>query len=185
MRKVIGNVVSYRFQHFTSLAGLSKNIRGNIQNFWLCCVWIVWKERNKQIFQHKEGTIQILCDKIKLQLFGGWKWHTQLLFSTIATGGLIIFSILLLFLSLCILVRFGLVFLLFAENHFNCMTFKFLVPKRHYNFNFVFMGAFDLLKNEGQDITTSVIRCLICKTVSGPGQTGCKDMTKNHIFVLH
>jgi len=36
------------------------------------------------------------------------------------------------------------------------------------------LGAFDLLKNEGQDITTPVVQCLICKTVSGIGQTGGK-----------
>jgi len=29
------------------------------------------------------------------------------------------------------------------------------------------MGVFDLLKNEGHDRTTSVVQCLISKTVSG------------------
>jgi len=33
------------------------------------------------------------------------------------------------------------------------------------------IGAFDLLKNEGQDRTTSVVQCLIYKTVSGTRQT--------------
>ena len=38
---------------------------------------------------------------------------------------------------------------------------------------------FDLLKNEGQDRITPVVRCLICKTVSGTGQTGGKAQDKN------
>jgi len=41
------------------------------------------------------------------------------------------------------------------------------------------MGAFDLLKNEGQDRTTPVVQCLICKTVSGIGQSGGKGQDKN------
>jgi len=40
-------------------------------------------------------------------------------------------------------------------------------------------GAFDLLKNERQDRTTSVVQCLICKTVSGTKQTGGKGQNKN------
>jgi len=41
------------------------------------------------------------------------------------------------------------------------------------------MGAFDLLKNKGQDRTTSVVPCLIYKTVSGKGQTEGKGQDKN------
>jgi len=36
-----------------------------------------------------------------------------------------------------------------------------------------------LLKNKGQDKTTSVVQCLIYKTVSGTGQTGDKEHDKN------
>ncbi|AES61167.1 hypothetical protein MTR_1g079640 [Medicago truncatula] len=43
-------------------------------------------------------------------------------------------------------------------------------------------GAFDLLKNEGHDRTTLVVQCLICKTVSGTGQTGGKGQDKNSYF---
>jgi len=39
--------------------------------------------------------------------------------------------------------------------------------------------AFNLLKNEGQDKTTPVVQCLICKTVSGTGQTEGKGQDKN------
>jgi len=46
-------------------------------------------------------------------------------------------------------------------------------------------GAFDLLKNEGHDRTTSVVQCLICKIVSGTGQTGGKGQDKTDIFVPH
>jgi len=43
-------------------------------------------------------------------------------------------------------------------------------------------GVFDLLKNEGHDRTTSDVKCLICKTVSGTGQTGSKGQDKNRYF---
>ena len=39
--------------------------------------------------------------------------------------------------------------------------------------------AFGLLKNEGQNRTTPVVQCLICKTVSGTEQTGGKGHDKN------
>jgi len=39
-------------------------------------------------------------------------------------------------------------------------------------------GAFDFLKNEGHDKTTSVVQYLIYKTVSGTGQTGGKGQDK-------
>jgi hypothetical protein len=42
-----------------------------------------------------------------------------------------------------------------------------------------FKGVFDLLKNEGHDITTSIVQCLICKIVSSAGQTGGKGHDKN------
>jgi hypothetical protein len=32
-----------------------------------------------------------------------------------------------------------------------------------------FKGVFNLLKNEGHDMTASVVQCLICKTVYGTG----------------
>jgi len=41
------------------------------------------------------------------------------------------------------------------------------------------MSAFDLLKSEGHDRTTSVVQCLIYKTVSGTRQTGAKGQDKN------
>jgi len=39
-----------------------------------------------------------------------------------------------------------------------------------------------LLKNEGQDKTTLVVQYLICKTVSGTGQTEDKAHDKNWYF---
>ena len=44
------------------------------------------------------------------------------------------------------------------------------------------MDAFDLLKNGGQDRTTPVVQCLICKTFSGTWQTGGKGHDKNWYF---
>jgi len=41
------------------------------------------------------------------------------------------------------------------------------------------VGAFDSLKDEGQDRTTQVVQCLLCKTVSGTRQTGGKGQDKN------
>jgi len=39
--------------------------------------------------------------------------------------------------------------------------------------------VFDMLKIEGQDRTTPVVQCLICKTVLDTGQTGGKGHVKN------
>jgi len=41
------------------------------------------------------------------------------------------------------------------------------------------------LKNEWQDRITSVVQCLICKTVLGTDKFEARDMTKTDIFVSH
>jgi len=45
--------------------------------------------------------------------------------------------------------------------------------------------AFDLLKNEGYDRTIRVVQCLICKAVSGTGQTRGNGQDKNKNVVPH
>jgi len=63
--------------------------------------------------------------------------------------------------------------------------FEFTFERNKNNSRNVKLGliyAFDLLKNEGQDRTTLVVQCLICKTVSGTEQTGGKGQDKNSYF---
>ena len=44
---------------------------------------------------------------------------------------------------------------------------------------------FDLLKNKEHDKISSVVRCLICKTVFRTGQIGDKGQSKTEIIVPH
>ncbi|AES77667.1 hypothetical protein MTR_7g013500 [Medicago truncatula] len=55
----------------------------------------------------------------------------------------------------------------------NCSTWRIGDGKKY-------KGVFDLLKNEGQDRTTLVVQCLICKD-----KLEARDRTKTHIFVSH
>lgn len=40
-----------------------------LQLLWFSCIWTIWKERNRRIFNQKEEQLQQLLDKIKLLSF--------------------------------------------------------------------------------------------------------------------
>lgn len=48
-----------------------RDIRFCFQIIWLACFWIIWNERNLQIFQNKESSIVQLLNRVKVQL---WRW---------------------------------------------------------------------------------------------------------------
>lgn len=54
------------FVQFGQSGGYSKYRRSLMQLIWLSCVWVIWKEKNNRILNHKEDSMQHLLDKIKL-----------------------------------------------------------------------------------------------------------------------
>jgi len=46
--------------------GLFENVCLALNIIWLSVVWVIWKERNKCIIQHKEEHLQSLSEKVKL-----------------------------------------------------------------------------------------------------------------------
>ena len=59
---------------------------------WLSRLWILWKERNKSIFQQKEEHIQSLEEKKLIFMFSsGLNQHILCLILTIIVRGLILF----------------------------------------------------------------------------------------------
>jgi len=59
--------VADHFLQFENLGGFPKNIRITFQLIWLAFIWVIWCERNAQIFRNQEESLQQLLDKIKLQ----------------------------------------------------------------------------------------------------------------------
>ena len=49
--------VSYHFYQFVySTCGLRAR-RSCMKLIWMCCVWVIWNERNNRVFKNKESTI--------------------------------------------------------------------------------------------------------------------------------
>lgn len=48
-----------------------------MQLIWLCCVWVMWNERNSRVFENTENTIHHLIEKVKLHSFC---WMKTLIF---------------------------------------------------------------------------------------------------------
>jgi len=61
--------ISDHFLQFGQLRGLTKNHRSAIHLLWLSCIWVIWNEKNGQIFKQKEHSLNQLLEKIKLQTF--------------------------------------------------------------------------------------------------------------------
>ncbi|MCH93831.1 kinesin-like protein, partial [Trifolium medium] len=53
------------FVQFTHSAGGPRARRSFLQLLWLCCIWVVWHERNSRIFKAKKSTVHQMLDKIK------------------------------------------------------------------------------------------------------------------------
>jgi hypothetical protein len=61
--------VGDHLQHFGQLAGLSTVTHSFLTVIWHVCVWVIWKERNNRIFQHKLLTSDRLVDRVKYMSF--------------------------------------------------------------------------------------------------------------------
>jgi hypothetical protein len=51
---------------FTHTSGGSCVCRWFLQLNWLCCIWVMWSQRNNRVFKAKENTIHQILDKVKL-----------------------------------------------------------------------------------------------------------------------
>jgi hypothetical protein len=47
----------------------SRARRSFLQLIWLCCIYVMWSERNNRVFKAKENTIHQMLDKVKLHSF--------------------------------------------------------------------------------------------------------------------
>ncbi|MCH82214.1 kinesin-like protein [Trifolium medium] len=60
------NTLQDHLVQFTHSAGGSRPRRSFMQLIWLCCIWVVWTERNNRVFKDKEATLHQMLDKVKL-----------------------------------------------------------------------------------------------------------------------
>jgi len=51
--------------NYVNLSRRSKVRRSFMHIIWFACVWVIWYERNDQIFNNKENSIIELLDKVK------------------------------------------------------------------------------------------------------------------------
>jgi len=62
------NVSDHLYQ-FDTFSGFFNNKRSSLNLIWLSCVWVIWLERNAQIFHQKEASFNQLLDTVKLQSY--------------------------------------------------------------------------------------------------------------------
>jgi len=55
--------------HFIHSSGGLRARRSFMQLSWLCCVWVMWNERNNRGFKAEKNTIHQMLDKVKLHSF--------------------------------------------------------------------------------------------------------------------
>jgi len=58
---------------FDHLAGFPRSSHLFFRIIWLACVWVIWKERNNQVFNQKALDSQAISDKVKLLSFSWLK----------------------------------------------------------------------------------------------------------------
>jgi hypothetical protein len=61
--------ISDHFLQFTHSLGGLRARRSFLQLIWLLCVWVVWNERNCQLFRNSEMSMSQLLEKVKLHYF--------------------------------------------------------------------------------------------------------------------
>jgi len=66
------NIVEHVIK-FGNLGRFLKKFQSSLNLIWLFTVWIIWKERNSQIFQIKQVSIMQFVDKVKLLTFSWLK----------------------------------------------------------------------------------------------------------------
>jgi len=62
-------LVRDNLHQFGNLAGLPQFTHSFLQVIWHACVWLIWKERNNNIFNHKTKDVVLLLDSVKLTSF--------------------------------------------------------------------------------------------------------------------
>ncbi|MCH79613.1 cysteine-rich receptor-like protein kinase, partial [Trifolium medium] len=50
---------------FSYSAGGARARRLFLQLIWLCCIWVIWNERNNRVFKAREASLHQLLDKVK------------------------------------------------------------------------------------------------------------------------
>ena len=63
-----GNIRQH-FIQFTSMAGLPRFTNIFMKVIWCASVWVIWKERNKCVFQNTTTTPSVLVEQVKLNSF--------------------------------------------------------------------------------------------------------------------
>jgi hypothetical protein len=59
-------LLSDHFVLFVYSAGGTRARRSFLQLLWLCCIWVVWQERNIRIFKANESSVLQLFEKVKV-----------------------------------------------------------------------------------------------------------------------
>jgi hypothetical protein len=67
------DTVRENLHQFGNLAGLPRSTHSFLQAIWHACVWLIWKERNNMIFNHKTKEVGLLLDSVKLTSFSWLK----------------------------------------------------------------------------------------------------------------
>jgi len=49
--------VSAHFYQFVHSVGGLRACRSFMQLIWICCLWVIWNERNSRVFKNKESII--------------------------------------------------------------------------------------------------------------------------------
>ncbi|GAU35536.1 hypothetical protein TSUD_155670 [Trifolium subterraneum] len=60
---------------FSSLGGVSARSHKALSIIWLSVLFVIWKDRNNQIFHHKSSQVQALSEKVKLHTYWWLKSH--------------------------------------------------------------------------------------------------------------
>jgi len=55
--------------HFCALRGFSKNSRTALTIIWISVLFVIWKDRNRRIFQNKCDRLHALLERVKLQTY--------------------------------------------------------------------------------------------------------------------
>jgi hypothetical protein len=63
------------FLQFIHFAGGFRARRSFVQLVWLCCISVMWTERNNRVFKATEATTQQMLDKVKLHSLWWLKTH--------------------------------------------------------------------------------------------------------------
>jgi len=66
---VASNNICQHFVQFVFIAGMPRSTFIFFKVIWLACVWVIWKERNNQVFTNISSAPSTLIEKVKLTSF--------------------------------------------------------------------------------------------------------------------